>query len=164
MVSRRRNYSEAEAAPAQQQPAETKKKAKDGKEDKGKEEPGLLHRLRNCWEFANLMQYISMFGKVMKIDEDFGIEVSSVSALGARDLSYCAELVRIQGIAEQMADGLPLCKMTGSGKRMPQAYAVRETPGNRPLSSEMDFVASGSYVRCPPGIHVQFGNGRMKGY
>lgn len=30
---------------------------------------------------------------------------------------------------------------------MPQAYAVRETPGNRSLSSEMDFVASGSYVR-----------------
>ena len=73
MVSRRRNYSEAEAAPAQQQPTE-KKKGKD--EKKGKEEPGLLHRLRNCWEFANLMQYISMFGKVMKIDEDFGIEVS----------------------------------------------------------------------------------------
>lgn len=84
MVSRRRNYSEAEAAPAQQQkqqqqqPAETKKKGKDGKEEKGKEEPGPLHRLRNCWEFANLMQYISMFGKVMKIDEDFGIEVSRV--------------------------------------------------------------------------------------
>ncbi|KKK20628.1 PHD finger domain protein [Aspergillus rambellii] len=30
--------------------------------------------LRNSWEFANLMQYIAIFGKLMKIDEDFGIE------------------------------------------------------------------------------------------
>ncbi|KKA20798.1 DNA-directed RNA polymerase [Rasamsonia emersonii CBS 393.64] len=37
-------------------------------------EPSLLERLRNCWEFASLMQYIFTFGKVVKIDEDFGIE------------------------------------------------------------------------------------------
>jgi len=58
MVSRKRNHSEAGVAPKQPP-----------------EEPGLLHRLRNSWEFANLMQYISMFGKLMKIDENFGIEV-----------------------------------------------------------------------------------------
>lgn len=29
---------------------------------------------------------------------------------------------------------------------MSQAYAFGETPGNRSMSSEMDFVASGSYV------------------
>ncbi|KAL5332176.1 hypothetical protein BJX70DRAFT_404884 [Aspergillus crustosus] len=38
------------------------------------EEPGLLSQLRDCWEFANLMQYIAIFGKIMKIDEDFGID------------------------------------------------------------------------------------------
>ncbi|KAL2828928.1 hypothetical protein BDW59DRAFT_142520 [Aspergillus cavernicola] len=38
------------------------------------EEPGLLTQLQSCWEFANLMQYIAIFGKLMKIDEDFGIE------------------------------------------------------------------------------------------
>ena len=59
MVSRKRTHSEVDAAPEQQPSGE----------------PGLLHRLRNCWEFANLMQFISMFGKIMKIDEDFGIEV-----------------------------------------------------------------------------------------
>ncbi|KAL4874330.1 hypothetical protein BJY04DRAFT_225121 [Aspergillus karnatakaensis] len=37
-------------------------------------EPDLLSQLRNCWEFANLMQYITIFGKIMKIDEDFGID------------------------------------------------------------------------------------------
>ncbi|KAJ5183649.1 hypothetical protein N7492_001265 [Penicillium capsulatum] len=38
------------------------------------EEPGLLQRLRNTWEFACLMQYIAIFGQVMKIDEEFEME------------------------------------------------------------------------------------------
>ncbi|KAL4920249.1 hypothetical protein BDW62DRAFT_177002 [Aspergillus aurantiobrunneus] len=57
MVSRKRAHSEVDAPPEQPH-----------------EEPGLLTQLRNCWEFANLMQYIAIFGKLMKIDEDFGIE------------------------------------------------------------------------------------------
>ena len=35
----------------------------------------MLDRLRNTWEFANLMQYIFIFGKAVKIDEDLTIEV-----------------------------------------------------------------------------------------
>lgn len=58
MGPRKRSRSEAVAA-TEQQP----------------EEPGLLQRIRSSWEFASLMQYIAMFGKVMKIDEDFEIEV-----------------------------------------------------------------------------------------
>ena len=27
------------------------------------------------WEFASVMQYIFMFGKIVKIDEDFDIDV-----------------------------------------------------------------------------------------
>jgi DNA-directed RNA polymerase len=61
MVSRKRSRSEANAPAEQPQ-----------------EEPGILTQLRNCWEFANLMQYIAIFGKVMKIDEDFGIEVRNI--------------------------------------------------------------------------------------
>jgi hypothetical protein len=38
-------------------------------------EPGLLERLRNMWQFANLAQWIFLFGKVVKIDEDLDIEV-----------------------------------------------------------------------------------------
>lgn len=34
-----------------------------------------LQRIRNMWEFANLAQYIYLFGKAVKIDEDLGIEV-----------------------------------------------------------------------------------------
>jgi hypothetical protein len=39
----------------------------------------LLSRLRNMWEFANLMQYIFIFGKAVKISEDFDIEVGYIS-------------------------------------------------------------------------------------
>lgn len=62
MVSRKRAHSEMETAtPKREQPAA--------------EEPSLLQRIRNSWEFASLMQYIFFFGKVMKIDEDLGVEV-----------------------------------------------------------------------------------------
>lgn len=46
-------------------------------------ELSLLDRLRNTWELANLMQYIYIFGKAVKIDEDLTIEVllSSTTAL-----------------------------------------------------------------------------------
>jgi hypothetical protein len=60
MVSRKRAHSEMEAEPV--------KKAED---------QSLLQKIRNCWEFSSLMQYIFFFGKVMKIDEEFGIEVLS---------------------------------------------------------------------------------------
>lgn len=33
-------------------------------------------QLRNMWEFAALMQYIYLFGDVVKIDQKFEIEVS----------------------------------------------------------------------------------------
>ena len=35
----------------------------------------LLQRVRNMWEFASIMQFIFVFGKAVKIDEDFDIEV-----------------------------------------------------------------------------------------
>lgn len=38
-------------------------------------EPGLLERIRNMWEFANLVQWIFIFGRVVKIDENLDIEV-----------------------------------------------------------------------------------------
>jgi len=56
MVSRKRGRAEMESpAPAQ--------------------ELGLLDRIRNMWEFANLMQYIFIFGRAVKIHEDLDIEV-----------------------------------------------------------------------------------------
>ncbi|KIW18765.1 hypothetical protein PV08_03054 [Exophiala spinifera] len=36
--------------------------------------PSILQRIRNMWEFASIMQFIFIFGKAIKIDEDFDIE------------------------------------------------------------------------------------------
>jgi hypothetical protein len=40
-----------------------------------KETPSMLNRIRSTWEFASVMQFIFIFGKAVKIDEDFDIEV-----------------------------------------------------------------------------------------
>lgn len=50
-------------------------------------EPSLLQRIRNTWEFANLMQFIFIFGKAVKIDEDFTIDVRFliVTSLGSTE-------------------------------------------------------------------------------
>jgi DNA-directed RNA polymerase len=83
MVSRKRAHSEMETPPEQRP-----------------QEPDLLKRLRDCWELANLMQYIFTFGKVMKIDEDFDIEVGLYHVLGSYilvmpNLTGCSMLCRI---------------------------------------------------------------------
>ncbi|KAJ5254540.1 hypothetical protein N7505_011749 [Penicillium chrysogenum] len=65
MGSRKRTYSEVAPVAEQQVP----------------EEPGLLSQLRSNWAFASLMQYIAIFGQVMKIDEEFGIEDLEVECL-----------------------------------------------------------------------------------
>lgn len=38
-------------------------------------ESTVLVKVRNMWEFANLAQFIFLFGRVFKIDENIGIEV-----------------------------------------------------------------------------------------
>lgn len=44
-------------------------------------EPGLLERIRNMWQFANLAQWIFLFGKVVKLEEDLDIEVRLVAIM-----------------------------------------------------------------------------------
>lgn len=43
-------------------------------------EPSLLHRIRNTWEFASLMQYLFFFGEAVKIDKDLDIDVGCAAA------------------------------------------------------------------------------------
>ena len=42
-------------------------------------ETTLLKKIRNMWEFACVMQYIFTFGKAVKINEDFDIEVHATT-------------------------------------------------------------------------------------
>lgn len=39
------------------------------------EEPTVLHKLRNMWQFANLAQYLHNFIDALRVDKDFDIEV-----------------------------------------------------------------------------------------
>lgn len=39
------------------------------------QEPSTLQKLRNMWQFANLAQYIFLFGEAVKIDSELDIEV-----------------------------------------------------------------------------------------
>lgn len=56
---------------------------------------GLLQRIRNSWEFASLMQYIAIFGKVMKIDDEFEIEVWPIAiSRGSMDVAHCIALTK----------------------------------------------------------------------
>lgn len=61
MPSRKRGFEEMEA-------------------DEPDQEPSLLDKVRNMWEFASLMQYIFFFGKAVKIDDDLDIEVRQHAA------------------------------------------------------------------------------------
>ncbi|KAJ4421699.1 hypothetical protein N0V85_000084 [Neurospora sp. IMI 360204] len=37
-------------------------------------EPSVLHRIRNMWQFANLFQFVLLFGKALKLDDSLDIE------------------------------------------------------------------------------------------
>jgi hypothetical protein len=59
------------------------------------EEPSTLQKLRNMWQFANLAQYLSLFGDAIKIDRDFDIEVRSACARRHCDAPDAIETVRM---------------------------------------------------------------------
>ncbi|KAL2199710.1 hypothetical protein P885DRAFT_29579 [Corynascus similis CBS 632.67] len=40
----------------------------------GSTQPSMLHRLRNMWQFANLFQFIQLFGQALKLDDNIDIE------------------------------------------------------------------------------------------
>jgi len=58
-----------------------RKRARDEMEtEEAAEEPSTLHTLRNMWQFANLAQYLSLFGDAVKVDKDFDIDVCCACA------------------------------------------------------------------------------------
>jgi hypothetical protein len=100
-----------------------------------------LTKLRNMWEFASLMQYIFLFGHVVKIDDDFDIEVWNTPWVligisnGPRDtLKYDADEIAI----------------TGSRSGVPEAYTIRAPRAHRSPIFEIRFFAPRPYVCSPP--------------
>lgn len=41
-------------------------------------EPSMLQQIRNMWQFANLYQWIMLFGKAVKMEHDYDIEVGAL--------------------------------------------------------------------------------------
>jgi hypothetical protein len=78
-----------------------------------------LERLRNMWQFSALMQYIYIFGKPVKIDPDFDMEVCARLLLTLiRSLMTCQDLehecLRPEA-SEKLAEiGLALLKFVSS--------------------------------------------------
>ena len=71
-----------------------------------KEEPSLLQQIRNMWEFASVMQYIFTFGKAVKIDEDFDIEVRYPITASLYTMSMaCCGVCSMNGITNLMHVG-----------------------------------------------------------
>ena len=62
MPARKRGRAEMETAPELPPPSPP-------------QAPSLLMQIRNRWEFANLVQYIYLFGDALKIDKEIDVEV-----------------------------------------------------------------------------------------
>lgn len=90
MVSRKRAREEAEEDSSARVVAKRTEPLPLSLQDQ--EEHGLLHELRNMWEFSNLMQYIYSFGKVVKISDDIDIDVRDppLFLLLSLDIYSCA--------------------------------------------------------------------------
>ncbi|KAK3310295.1 uncharacterized protein B0T15DRAFT_498439 [Chaetomium strumarium] len=46
----------------------------DSGNDQQPNQPSMLHRIRNMWQFANLVQFIVLFGQALKLDDSLDIE------------------------------------------------------------------------------------------
>jgi hypothetical protein len=80
-----------------------KRAADDMAPEESVKEPSTLQKLRNMWQFANLAQYISLFGEAVKIDKDVDIEVHPTCARRHADC------------AGHDSDGTLTDKLTGVG-------------------------------------------------
>lgn len=95
----------------------------DHPQPESKQEPTLLQRIRNMWEFANLAQYIYMFGKAVKIDEDFGIEVRVRFTYPFRSRLYCTKHANKTYVGTR--DGMHDAKFSSPFEYRPRSTQVR---------------------------------------
>lgn len=102
-----------------------------------------LTELRSMWEFASLMQFIFLFGHVVKIDDDFDIEVPK-----SPRLRFMPEMEKLR-IMKLDAD---TALMTGPRSRMLEAYTFREAGEYRAGTTQICIVTSRFNVPPPSPI------------
>ncbi|KAF1831860.1 hypothetical protein BDW02DRAFT_555941 [Decorospora gaudefroyi] len=96
------------------------------------EEPSTLQKLRNMWQFANLAQYISLFGDAVRIDKDLDIEELESECLKPQPSDRLAQI------------GLALLKHVSSHKGLtPEIFDeytrrqyVAKAPARNPFGEE----------------------------
>lgn len=121
MPSRKRSLQEADSAHSEQ--------AKD---------QSLVHRLRNSFYFANLYQWICIFGKVVKIDDNLDIAVCPPPQI--------LEAASKQQAASSMV-GTNCSFSTGSRDRMSEAW-LHGVAGHWLVHAEAYFLAPRIDVSC----------------
>jgi hypothetical protein len=82
------------------------------------EEPSMLQKLRNMWQFANLAQYLFFFKGALRIDDDFGIEVR-ICAACAHGCTNCGQggliLIMAQDLETECLKPQPSEKLASIG-------------------------------------------------
>ncbi len=99
--------------------------------------PSMLHRIRNMWQFANLFQFILLFGHALKLDDNLDIEVRRILPLPRSGFT--------------VPQGKPSADMRGAvgfGSGMPPA-GVHGTSRYRPWSAQVPVFTPRPHVRSP---------------
>ncbi len=103
--------------------------------------PSMLHRIRNMWQFANLFQFILLFGHALKLDDNLDIEVRRILPLPRSGFT--------------VPQGKPRAHMraaVGPGSGMPQA-GVHGTSGYWPWTAQVSVFTPRPHVRFAPFLH-----------
>ncbi|KAK4192633.1 reticulocyte-binding protein 2 a [Podospora australis] len=76
-------------------------------------QPSLLARIRSMWQFANLYQFMLLFGKALKLDDSLDIEVCYATSCATRTIDLEAECLK-PGSTVLQEIGLGLLKFLSS--------------------------------------------------
>ncbi len=107
-------------------------------------EPSMLHRIRNMWQFANLFQFMLLFGQALKLDDSLDIEV--------RRAPIPPRLTPV--VQPQPGERTPPTHMLSSlgfGSRMSHTW-VHGVAKHRPGPTTIPVFPPRPDVRCGPPI------------
>ncbi|KAH6685211.1 hypothetical protein F5X68DRAFT_170775 [Plectosphaerella plurivora] len=117
----------------------SRKRTIDEVTDNGSESEGhsLLHRIRNMWQFANLCQWVYIFGKIVKIDDRFDTEEIETECLkpnapGLQEigLALLKSLSSHRGLTPELFDEYTRRQYVSKAPEKPNPFGAEETPAS----------------------------------
>jgi hypothetical protein len=107
----------------------------DGDPQPSSAEPSLLQRIRNTWQFANLCQWIFLFGSIVKVDDNFDVEDLEAeclrphsSALQDIGLSLLKYLSSHRGLTPDLFDEYTRRQYVSKAPEMTNPFGDEEAP------------------------------------